>query len=71
MNLIELQQYAVHLDGHVKKMTQAERKTLHNEISSVVTSLKTRGLAVPSRLREVNQDFKDEALEEMFDNVPV
>ena len=71
MTLTELQQYAALLDSLLDDITQAQHETLHPEISRVVASLKSHGLAIPTKLRQVNQDSYDAAFEEMLDNVPV
>lgn len=71
MTLTELQQYAALLDSLLDDITQAQHETFHPEISRVVASLKSHGLAIPTKLRQVNQDSYDAAFEEMLDNVPV
>ena len=71
MTLIELEQHAALLEAQVDKMGPKKRQQLKPEISRVVASLKSRGLAIPPKLRQINRNLSDEALEEMFDNLPV
>jgi hypothetical protein len=59
--LIELAENASH----------AERLRLQPQVDSVVTALTLRGMNVPNKLRNINKRLKDEALDDMFDNMPV
>lgn len=51
--------------------SQAERLRLQPQVDSVVTKLTLQGMNVPCKLRNINNRLKDEALDEMFDNMPI
>ncbi|MGA9252415.1 MAG: hypothetical protein WBV78_02945 [Roseobacter sp.] len=51
--------------------SHAERMRLQPKVDSVVTSLTLKGMPVPCKLRNINNRLKDEALDDMFDNLPI
>lgn len=51
--------------------SHAERLRLQPQVDSVVTTLTLQGINVPCKLRNINNTLKDEALDEMFDNMPI
>lgn len=67
----KLEQQAVRLAEQASSMNQEERQKLHPEIRRLVASLKSCGSVVPRKLQQINQDLNEDALEEMFDNLPV
>lgn len=69
MNELEIQ--ATALAAQVETATQAERMKLQPQIDRVITTLTMQGHTVPTKLRRINNTLKDEALDDMFDNMPV
>ena len=71
MTLNELKQQAVLLADQASSMNEQERQKLHPEISRVIASLQSYGSAVPRQLQQISKDWNEDALEEIFDNLPV
>lgn len=69
--MTELQLQAENLAAKAQTATHAERLRLQPQIDQTITSLMMRGHSVPARLRQINNALKDEALDDMFDNMPV
>lgn len=67
----DLQVQATNLIARAEAASHAERLLLQPQIDRVVTTLAMQGHTVPNRLRQINNTLKDEALEDMFDNMPV
>lgn len=55
----------------VEQGSHTERMRLQPQVDSMVTSMSLQGLNVPFRLRSINNTLKDEALDDMFDNMPI
>jgi hypothetical protein len=69
MNDLEVQ--ASQLIERAQNASQAERLRLQPDVDRVITALTMQGRMVPRRLRLINNTLKDEALDDMFDNMPV
>lgn len=69
--MTELQMQAEALAAKATSATHAERLRLQPQIDQTITKLMMQGHTVPTRLRHINNALKDEALDDMFDNMPV
>ena len=67
----DLEQRAFELEEQAQTASAKERLKLAPQIDRVVTTLLSRGYRVPMRLRALNNELKEEAIEDMFDNLPV
>lgn len=67
----DLKVEAATLVERAESATHAERLRLQPHIDRVITTLSLQGQLVPRRLRNINNALKDEALDDMFDNMPV
>ncbi|MGZ2259896.1 hypothetical protein [Roseobacter sp. A03A-229] len=69
--MTDLQQRASHLEHLIENASAKERIALQPQFDRVIATLKASGQIVPRRLERINNDLRDEALEDMFDNMPV
>ncbi len=69
--MTELETHVSSLIEKAEKGTHTERMRLQPQIDSVVTTMTLQGLNVPYKLRAINNTLKDEALDDMFDNMPI
>ncbi len=69
--MTELEHQASELVAKARYASQEERLRLQPEIDSVIAEMIMQGHTVPFRLRRFNDTLKDEALDDMFDNMPV
>ena len=69
--MTDLEKQASDLEAQVKNASLKERMALQPQLDRVVTSLTMQGLPVSRNLRRMNNTLKDEALDDMFDNMPV
>ncbi|GIT89114.1 MULTISPECIES: hypothetical protein [Roseobacter] len=69
--MTDLEIQASKLADRAEKATHAERMMLQPQIDRVLSTLAMRGAPVSGRLRRINNTLKDEALDDMFDNMPV
>ena len=69
--MMELESQVSHLIEKAEKGSHSERMRLQPQIDSVVTALTMQGINVPCKLRNINNQLKDEALDDMFDNMPI
>jgi len=69
--MTEIESSVSDLIERAEKASHAERLRLQPKVDSVVTALTLQGLNVPNKLRHINNTLKDEALDEMFDNMPI
>lgn len=69
--MTNLQQRATQLEHEVENASHKERMALQPQIDRVIATLKATGQIVPRRLERMNNDLRDEAIEDMFDNMPV
>ena len=67
----EEQNFITTLEARVRKANSAERLRLHPQVAHAVKTLRDRGRTVPSRLRHLEATLREEAIEDMFDNMPV
>lgn len=69
--MTDLEQRAFELEKLAETATPKERLSLQPRIDRVIATLRARGHYVPPRLRRINNDLKQEAFDDMFDNMPV
>lgn len=69
--MTDLEVQATQLMDQAKTASHAERMRLQPQFDRVITTMSLRGQTVPCRLRHMNNTLKDEALDDMFDNMPV
>lgn len=69
MNNLKVQ--AAELVERAETASHSERLKLQPVIDRVITTLTLQGQPVPRRLLNINNTLKDEALDDMFDNMPV
>lgn len=69
--MTDLERQATQLMDRVENASHAERMQLQPQFDRVITTMSMRGQTVPCRLRHINNTLKDEALDDMFDNMPV
>ena len=67
----DLEAQAYELVERAEKASRAERMMLQPSIDRIITALTMQGHRVPLALRQVNNALKDDALDDMFDNMPV
>lgn len=69
--MTELEHQASELVTKAKNASHEERLRLQPKIDSVISEMILQGHTVPVRLRHFNDTLKDEAIDDMFDNMPV
>ncbi len=69
--MTDLEIQANELVEKAQNACHAERMRLQPQIDHVITALTLQGIAVSGRVRRINNTLKDEALDDMFDNMPV
>ncbi|MEM1352612.1 MAG: hypothetical protein AAGF27_09710 [Pseudomonadota bacterium] len=69
--MTDLEMQATQLMDKVHNACHAERMRLQPQFDRVITSMAMQGKTVPCRLRHMNNTLKDEALDDMFDNMPI
>lgn len=69
--MTELEIQAIELASKAEGASHAERLLMQPQIDRVVTTLAIQGHLVPASLRRINNALKDEALDDMFDNMPI
>jgi hypothetical protein len=69
--MTDLEIEAASLVDRAESASSSERLRLQPQIDRIVTTLTMQGHRVPRRLRHMNNVLKDEALDDMFDNMPV
>ena len=69
--MTDLENQASELADRAENASHAERMLLQPQIDRVLTTLTMQGNPVCARLRRINNTLKDEALDDMFDNMPV
>lgn len=69
--MTDLEVQATRLMDEVEHASHAERIRLQPQFDRVITTMAMRGQTVPCRLRHMNNTLRDEALDDMFDNMPV
>ncbi len=66
-----IEKHVSEIIAQTEHASEAERILLQPKVDQLVTSLALQGHPVPCKLRHINNTLKDEALDEMFDNMPV
>ncbi|MFK7765567.1 MAG: hypothetical protein AB8B62_20055 [Roseobacter sp.] len=69
--MTDLELQATALVEKAQRAGHDERMRLQPQIDHVITALTMQGIAVPRNVRRINNTLKDEALDDMFDNMPV
>ncbi len=69
--MTDLQQRASQLEHQIENASAKERIALQPQFDRVIETLKASGESVPRRMERMNNDLRDEAIEDMFDNMPV
>lgn len=69
--MTDLEKEASELQAKLQNATPKDRIALQPQLDRVVTSLTMQGLPVSKALRRMNNTLKDEALDDMFENMPV
>lgn len=69
--MTDLENQATELADRAETASHAERMLLQPQIDRVLATLTMQGNPVCGRLRRINNTLKDEALDDMFDNMPV
>ena len=69
--MTDLEKQAHDLQAKVATATLSERMVLQPQMDRIVTNLTARGLPVSKSLQRINNTLKDEALDDMFDNMPI
>ena len=67
----ELTKRAFELEAAAQNGCAKTRLSLQPQFELVLSRLAARGYDVPTRLRNLNTTLKEEAIEDMFDNLPV
>lgn len=49
----------------------ADRHRLHPDLARAIDSMSARGFAVPAHLRRLENELREEAMEDVFENMPV
>lgn len=71
MSEYELLRAAERLEKQIGSATASKRLALQPEFTRVLGRLKAEGAPVPLRMRRLEADLTDEAIEARFDNMPV
>lgn len=69
--MTDLETHASILEAKAEDASHTERMRLQPQIDRVVTSLTLQGYPVSKKLQKMNNTLKDEALDDMFDNMPI
>lgn len=69
--MTNLEKQASDLEAKVQNASLQERIALQPQLDRVITSLTMQGIPVSKKLRRMNNTLKDEALDDLFDNMPV
>ncbi|WP_295312988.1 hypothetical protein [Roseobacter sp.] len=69
--MTDLEERAIHLQSLLEQTPHREQLVLQPRIDRVIAALRSQGLAVPPRLRQLNERLRADAFDDMFDNMPV
>lgn len=69
--MTNLQQRASQLETQINNASDKERLALLPQVDRVIATLKATGQIVPRKLERINNTLREEAIEDMFDNMPV
>lgn len=59
------------LEARIGTASPAGRVALQPELADLLRRMQEAGVPVPARLRNLDAELTDEAIEDRFDNVPV
>ncbi|MDX1780541.1 MAG: hypothetical protein R3256_04395 [Thalassovita sp.] len=59
------------LEAEINAAEEGSRAQMQVQLHSVVEQMKSKGLEVPQRLQQLDDQLADDAVESMFDNMPV
>lgn len=59
------------IEAEIEAADEGAREKMQAQLHAVVEQMKARGLEVPQRLQQLDNDLTDETVESMFDNMPV
>jgi hypothetical protein len=59
------------LETEIAGATDETRHEIQAELHKTVEKMRTQGLAIPARLRELDNQAIDEEMEDRFDNMPL
>ncbi len=59
------------LEERAAKACSAERLKLQPQVARVMATLKAKGRSVPARFKVLDRTLREEAMDDMFDNLPV
>ncbi len=71
MSKIEWITHADSLEAEIARANSVTRISLQPRLQKFLTHLETDGVRVPARLKKLNAELIDEAIEARFDNMPV
>ncbi len=69
--MTEIEKRAIELENRARTADAKERLKLQPQIDAIVTKLSSDGHRVSTNLRQLNRTLNEEAIEDMFDNLPV
>lgn len=59
------------LEAEIEAADDSDREDMQVQLHAVVAQMKDKGLKVSQRLSQLDHQLEDEAVESMFDNMPV
>ncbi|MBD3665712.1 hypothetical protein [Sulfitobacter aestuariivivens] len=71
MNIQELERRISALEHEMRSAPADERIALRPRVRGLIRTLGEKAVTVPNTLANINRQLEDEALEDMFDNMPV
>lgn len=69
--MADLMNVAADLEKKIEAAKGTKRLTYQPQLTRVMEQMKQEGLRVPGRLRRLEANLIDEAIEDRFDNMPV
>ena len=67
----EWTRHAETLEAEIARATASKRVALQPRLQKFLSHMEQDGLRVPARLKRLNSELIDEAIEARFDNMPV
>lgn len=71
MSTSELMTYAAQLEQQILAAPDVNRLSYQPKLRAVLRDIRQSGVEIPSRLRRLDVMLKEQAAEQMFDNMPV
>ena len=59
------------LEAEIESADASARLDMQDRLQTVLTQMQDQGFSIPRRLRPIDTEMSDEAVESMFDNMPV